>query len=217
MKVFIISGGSLSAPFIHEQLEKEKPDAVIAADRGLTFCHEQQIRPDWIVGDFDSAGQDILELYRREGTVPIDIWQPEKDFTDTDIALRKAVSLGADEVILFGATGTRLDHTLSNIYNLCGCALAGIRACIVDPNNRIRMLTGGEYRIRKDEQFGSRISFFPFRGDVTGLTLRGFKYPVTDMFVEQGDGGRFVSNEITDEEAVILWKSGILLLMETRD
>ncbi len=217
MKVFIISGGSLSAPLIKEYLTEEKPDAVIAADRGLVFCYEQKIRPDAIVGDFDSTDPEIVALYRRDGSIPIDTYRPEKDLTDTDIALRKAVRMGADQVFLFGATGTRYDHSLSNIFNLCSCALAGVRASIIDPYNRITMLTGGEYRIRREAQFGSRISLFPFRGDVSGLTLCGVKYPVTDAFLEQGDGGHYVSNEIIGDEAVILWRSGILLLMETRD
>lgn len=217
MKIFIISGGSLCPSFIRDYMAADRPDAIVAADRGLVFCHEQQIRPDAIVGDFDSTDPAVVGQYRRDGGIPIDTYRPEKDLTDTDIAIRKAVEMGADRVVLFGATGTRCDHTLSNIFNLYSCAAAGIRASIVDPHNRITMLTGGEYRIRREEQFGNRISLFPFRGDVTGLTLRGLKYLVTDALVEQGDGGHYVSNEITGDEAVILWRSGILLLMETRD
>lgn len=217
MKLCIISGGALQAPFVKRYLKKWRPDCILAADHGLAFCHEQGIRPDYIVGDFDSTAPEIVQAYRKDGTIPIETYRPEKDMTDTDIAIRKAIELGAGQVILFGATGTRLDHTLSNIYNLLSFCEKGISASIADPYNRITMLAGGEFRLPRAEQFGDRISLFPFREEVTGVTMTGVKYPVRDARLVFDNGGMFVSNEITEQEAVISWKSGTLLLMETRD
>lgn len=217
MKLCIISGGTIQPSFVKQYLKTWKPDCILAADHGLAFCYEQGIRPDYVVGDFDSTDPEIVQACRDDVTIPVETYLPEKDMTDTDIAIRKAVSLGADQVILFGATGTRMDHTLSNIYNLLSFCERGIPASIVDPYNRITMLAGGEYRLSRQDQFGNRISLFPFREEVTGVTLSGVKYPVRDARLVFDNGGMFVSNEITEQEAFIFWKSGTLLLMETRD
>ena len=217
MKICIITGGTIEPDFALEYLGSWQPDCIIAADHGLAFCHEQGIAPDFIVGDFDSTEPEILSAYRDDGTVPIDIYPAEKDMTDTNIAIHRAVDLGAEEVIILGASGTRLDHTLSNIFCLRPLCRAGVRASIVDANNRVTMLEGGEHRLRREEQFGNRISFFPFQETVKGVTLRGVRYPVDDAEITFDNGGMFVSNEITEEEAQIRWKSGVLLMMETRD
>ena len=145
MKLCIITGGNIESSFVRDRLAEEHPDCILAADHGLVFCRREQIVPDYIVGDFDSTDPEIVRYYREDGSIPIDTYQPEKDFTDTDIAIQKAIALGADEVILFGATGSRLDHTLSNIWNLSAFCREGIKACIEDPHNRITMLPGREY------------------------------------------------------------------------
>lgn len=228
LKAVILSGGRLERETVLEQIGAIKPDCIIAADKGLEFCYNEGIRPDHIVGDFDSLNPEIIEWYRCEGKIPIDTYRPEKDMTDTDIAMEKAVHLGADAIYLFGVTGTRLDHTLSNIFNLYKLHAQGIRGEIIDAHNRIYIPTekncpDGTARparqavIKKSQQYGRFVSLFPLRGTVTGLTLTGFKYPVQDADMVQGDGGLFASNEITAEEGVIRWKNGTLLVMETRD
>lgn len=217
MKACIISGGHVEAALVKAYLSREPSACILAADHGLVFCHEQHIRPDYIMGDFDSTDPDIVRQYREDGSIPIETFRPEKDLTDTDIAIQKAISLAPEEVVLFGATGTRFDHSLSNVYNLYSFCRAGIPASIEDAHNRITLLDGGAYRLPGEKQYGDRISLFPFGGEVTGLTLEGVKYPVTDATLTLADGGRFVSNEITGTEAVITWKKGILLLMETSD
>lgn len=217
MKAVIITGGSIEDAFALSYLNVIKPDFLIAADSGLEFCSRAEIRPDHIVGDFDSGREEIVRKFREDGTIPIDTYNPVKDMTDTDIALEKAAALGADEVHFLGATGTRLDHTLSNIFNLRKLRERGIRGVIVDAHNRITMPSGNMVEIGREAQYGTAISLFPFRGIVEGLTLTGFQYPLTEAVLEPGDGGLTVSNRITAETAVVTWKKGILILMETRD
>ena len=118
MKAVIIGGGSLDADFSLSYVKQEKPDMLIAVDRGLSFCHEAGLRPDVILGDFDSVDPAILEGYRQEGIVPIDTYDSHKDYTDMELGMRKALELGCSQAILLGATGTRLDHTLTNIQCL---------------------------------------------------------------------------------------------------
>lgn len=219
MNAVIFTGGTIDAAVVRHYWEKGRPDVVIAADRGLEFCHANNIRPDYIVGDFDSIRPEVIAWYRGQKNIPVDTYRPEKDMTDTDIALEKAISLGADRVTFFGATGTRLDHTLSNIFNLCLLKDQGIRGQILDAHNRIYLPLGKKLVLRRSELFGTSVSLFPVRGEVSGLTLQGFKYPMKNGVLRQGDGGLCVSNCLGEQsgEGRIQWESGDLLVMETRD
>ena len=217
MKTVIISGGTIQDGFALDFLKKLQADCILAADRGLEFCYRNQIEPDYILGDFDSIDPQIIDYYRSQTRIPIYTFNPVKDSTDTDIATRKAVELGAGEIYFLGATGTRLDHTLSNIYNLSLLRQQGIRGTLVDAYNLITMPLGHSTVLSREKQFGKFISCFPFRNEVKGLTLEGFKYPLQDYTLELGDGGLSVSNEIVEEEARIRWRAGILVVMQSRD
>jgi thiamine pyrophosphokinase len=119
------------------------------------------------------------------------------------------------ELTVLGATGTRLDHVLSNI-DLLGIGIendVGIE--IVDEHNRIRMINQSMV-ISKKEQFGTFISLIPYTEKVKNLTLTGFKYNLTD-FTMGGFGSLGISNEIVDDVAEIVFKEGILLVIESRD
>nr|WP_027870235.1 thiamine diphosphokinase [[Eubacterium] cellulosolvens] len=217
-RAIVLSGGNIDRSTAMRLLEIEKPDLVIAADRGLAFCDACGIRPDAIVGDFDSLehAQTLVERYRAMG-IPIEEYRPEKDMTDTDIALEKAVAAGATDIFFLGATGTRLDHTLSNIFNLYKLRQRGITGVIVDANNRITMPCGKKIQMKRSEQYGRYLSFFAFNGAVTGLTLRGLKYPLDHAVLRPADGGLAVSNEFAEETAEITYEDGVLIIMETRD
>ena len=93
MKTLIITGGMIEVDFALSFIQELKPDYILGVDRGLQFCYEHDIRPDYIVGDFDSLPGEILERYRQEGEIPIRTYNPVKDATDTKIALDKACLL----------------------------------------------------------------------------------------------------------------------------
>ena len=194
MKHFvIISGGTIDDSFADRWFEEEKPDAVIAADAGMEYLYRSHRVPDVIVGDFDSVGTEALAYFK---TLP-------------------AIRRGAERITLLGATGTRLDHVLGNI-ELLGIGLkAGIPIQICDAHNRIRMIDRGMTLARK-EQFGTYVSLIPYTECVEHLTLKGFKYPLTDACL-RGFCSLGVSNEIVADTAEISFESGILLVVESKD
>ena len=63
MKTLIINGGTIEDAFALSYIERVKPDCILAADRGMEFCYRNQIKPDVILGDYDSADKTILEAY----------------------------------------------------------------------------------------------------------------------------------------------------------
>ncbi|SCG87127.1 Thiamine pyrophosphokinase [uncultured Clostridium sp.] len=211
----IISGGSLDPDFALAFLREEKPELLIGADRGICFLKEKGIHPTHIVGDFDSASGEALEYFKQFPEIPIRTFNPVKDFTDTAIAMELAMEEGADRIYILGGTGTRLDHVVANI-KLLSHALERKKECILmDAHNRIRLIDQ-PLTIEKKKQYGKYVSLFAFGGQVKGLTLRGFFYPLTEYDME-AENPLGVSNEITAENGEISFLSGKLLVMESKD
>ena len=215
-RIIIISGGELNEEFVLSILEKEENQYVIGVDRGMEFLCRHQILPNYIVGDFDSVKKEIGDYYRNETDVPIREYNPVKDASDTEIAIRLAMTLGGRELLILGATGTRLDHVLANLGLLSMGKEQGVRIAIADQWNYITLAESGTI-LHREEQFGKYVSFFTVGGDVTGLTLRGFKYPLNGYHLTVEDSGLTVSNEISEETAEILYESGQLLMIMSRD
>jgi len=203
-RCIIISGGVFGpVP------EKQPGDFIIACDRGYVYCERLGLTPDLFIGDFDSYSGAVAPGVAVERLIP------EKDDTDTESAIRLAIRRGAERITLLGATGTRLDHVLGNI-ELLGIGLkAGIPIQICDAHNRIRMIDRGMTLARK-EQFGTYVSLIPYTECVEHLTLKGFKYPLTDACL-RGFCSLGVSNEIVADTAEISFEGGILLVVESKD
>ena len=215
MKYVIISGGHIDNAFALDWLEQNDYDCMIAADSGMDFLHRNEIVPDIIAGDFDSADTDSVAYFQGLNNVHIIKLNPVKDDTDTEFVIREAICRGATEITVLGATGTRLDHVLANV-NLLGIGLEeDVSIQLVDRHNRIRM-TSSSLEIRREEQFGSYVSVLPVKGDAKGVTLEGMKYPLgnADVACFSSLG---VSNEIVEEKARISVEQGVLLVIESRD
>lgn len=215
MRVLIISGGHIDDVFALDWMKKNIYDCIIAADSGMNFLHRNRIVPDIIAGDFDSVNDDSLDEFSSLSDVEMLRLNPIKDDTDTEFVIREAIRRGATEITLLGATGTRLDHVLANVY-LLGIGLEeGVQIQIVDTHNRIRMIQDSLV-VAKEEQFGEFVSVLPVKGDATGVTLEGMKYPLQDAdincFSSLG-----ISNEIVEEKVKISVKQGTLLVIESRD
>ena len=214
-KCVIVSGGSIDDSFAIQMIEKQKPDCVIGVDSGLNFLYRNEIMPTHIVGDFDSVDPRVIEYYKKEVRVPIREFDPVKDATDTEIAVRLAIELGAQELWILGATGTRLDHVYGNIQILKLALDHGIQAWIVDEYNRIS-LWSKEVRLTDQDSFGQYFSIFPFGEVVEEVSIRGAKYPLTHYRMTNQES-RCVSNERIEEEVVITFSEGVLILMETAE
>ncbi len=211
----IITGGSIDEPFVLQKIKEKKPKYLIAVDRGLLFCYQNQIRPTHIVGDFDSVPKEVIAYYREHTDIEIRTFNPVKDASDTEIGLRLALEIGAKEIWLLGATGTRLDHVMANMQILKIALDANVKAYILDSHNQIS-LYNGKIILEKEKQYGSYFSVFPLGGIVEGLTIRGAKYPLEKYRLFPYDS-LCVSNEVQEEKVEITFSDGMLILMETRD
>lgn len=198
----IVSGGDIQSDFalyfLKKNIEKAGRENIrlIAADRGLEFFLDYLILPDVVIGDFDSLSEDgknflemqnedipyggMLEwkLQKGEGkVVEVVRLRPEKDDSDTQSAMNYAIQNGAKEIVILGVTGNRVDHLMANFGLLILAQKQDTEVALADRYNYMKLIPSGTI-LKKAEQFGKYVSFFPLGGDVTGLTLEGFKYPL---------------------------------------
>ena len=218
MHTLIISGGTIDTDFALDLLKKEKFDHIIGVDGALKFCKEQNIVPTRIVGDFDTIHKEILDEYRQIPSILWDVHKPEKDETDTELAINTAVKLGCDQLVILGATGGRLDHEWSNVHLLKTCLDQNVDACLLDRQNKVFLIAPPGRAFAREEAFGKYVSFIPMTSQVKGITLEGFKYPLKDKSFSIGiEAGRMISNELEEKTAELHFTEGILICMETRD
>ena len=214
-RCLIITGGKLDLSFAGSFLEQETFDKIIAVDAGLEAVKALGLEPDMVVGDFDTVKPGILQYYRQKEHIIWDTHQPEKDETDTELALRTAMEAGVSDMVILGATGGRLDHSIGNIHLLYACLQKGVKASIVDEKNRLYILAQGK-TYRSSETWGKYISFLPLTEEVHGITLKGFKYPLTNRDIRIGTS-LCISNELEAETGTITFRDGVLICVESHD
>lgn len=211
----IVTGGRVSLSFAKNFLQNRQYDQVIAVDSGLDILNELQMVPDDIVGDLDSVDPAVLSAFQKLPGIHFEIHRPEKDETDTELALLTAASAGCDSVDLLGALGGRMDHAIGNIQLMYQFHQRGMNIVIYDAQNKMYLLDQG-MTFRKEELYGKYLSFLPMTEIVTGLTLRGFKYPLENKTIHLGTS-LCISNELSQEEGQMAMESGVLLCVEALD
>ncbi len=205
--VFIVTGGELGDPtFLREQTAALKPEAVIGADRGARHLRAAGIVPTLIVGDMDSLDTESAKRYKALGCRFIR-HPREKDETDTELALREAFGMAPSEVWIWGAMGYRIDHTLANLSLLVQGAEQGIAVKLIDEWCEVFLVTR---RTALVGETGQTVSLFPFAGDVTGVTLTGFEYPLTKAVLAVGHP-RGTSNRLAAGRGIIEIDRGCLV------
>lgn len=211
MKTLIISGGDVTKQILENTLKNSNFDNIIAVDKGLEILNKCKIQPNYIIGDFDSVNKNLIQKYENNKIIKLN---PEKDFTDTHMAIKLALKLKSDYITTIGAIGTRMDHTIANIHILKECIERKITCEIIDKNNKIILIDKPCYiNLEKEYKY---ISLIPLTTKVTGVTLKGFKYPLKNSTLSIGESIG-VSNEQIEQKAKIELKKGILICIKSRD
>lgn len=204
MRAIIFSGGTVrDFDFVKETVKID--DFLIGADSGASHIAKIGRIPDVLVGDMDSIGE---EPFGRE-IIRLNVM---KDETDTEAAVRLAIEKGADRIVIIGATGTRIDHSLANILLLKQLYDKKIDAVICDERNEVR------YTEESFEICGSRgelLSLIPLTRTLVERT-EGLLYELKHEYLEFGTS-RGVSNVLTAKRAAVKLVSGALLVIKSRD
>lgn len=179
-----------------------KQDYVIAADKGLDNLNKIGIKPDVIIGDFDSLG--FVPSGENIKRLPV-----EKDDTDVGFAVNYAFELGYKEFVIYGAIGGLLDHTVANLQLSAYISSKGGKSVFVGDNVFVTSITNDTLKISNGK---GRLSVFALSDKAEGVFLSGLKYPLENAVIEN----TFpigVSNEFTDKSAKIAVKNGTLLIV----
>lgn len=211
MKVLIIAGGVFpSVKLLEEELKSSS--VVICADSGANGLYSNNVTPDILMGDFDSISKEALKYFEEKGCA-IDKYPKEKDLTDSEIALKKALELGAKEIVFLGCTGHRLDHVMGNLGLLAKCCELNVEAYIKDDNNTIFAV---KKPVKLKGSLGELFSLCSFGDFVDNLSVKGAKYELNNYLLRIGDP-RTISNEFFHEEVDITFSSGMLIIIKSRD
>jgi len=184
----------------------ENADLIVACDKGYQYAEEAGVRPQLLVGDFDSY----------TGALPADIpildLPVEKDDTDTMAAIRYAVQEGYSEIVLYCALGGRLDHLLGNVQSAVFAVERGCRVRIIDTDNLLYFFTGGALTLPPRE--GWSLSLLSLTDRCENVSVTGVKYPLRDAALTNGFPIG-VSNEWSGE-AQISVGGGVLLVVMSK-
>jgi thiamine pyrophosphokinase len=201
LRAVIFANGSLEAP-----VALLPGDFIIAADGGARHCLRLGLVPAVVIGDLDSLTPADLEALIALGTTVLK-FPVRKDFTDLELALKHARSIGADEILILGALGERWDQTLTNVALPAVFPELDIR--LVDGNQELYYLRAGE-TITIIGRRGDILSLVPLGGAAKGITTAQLEYPLQGENLALGST-RGVSNVLLANEAQITLREGILL------
>ncbi len=199
-KCVIISGGEYSPPLL-------EGDCVIACDKGYSYALRAGLKPDLVVGDFDSCTDEL------PSDIPVLRYKKEKDDTDTMLAVRYALERGFRELLLLCALGGRLDHCLANLQCAAFAAERGADVSILSEDTRIYLLRSGTKELPRLEGFS--LSVLAHSERCLGVTLRGVKYPLTDATLESSVP-LGVSNAWSGDRATVTVADGTLMIVLSR-
>jgi thiamine pyrophosphokinase len=211
MKCVIIANGDL------EYSEKStgiirNGGLIVCADGGTRHLKALGLLPHIIIGDFDSVlPEDIL--YFKEKKIKFISHPSRKNETDTELCVSWALLNHATDITLLGATGTRLDHTLANVFLLKKLAGLGISARIIDKHNTIHAVTD---KIELKGRPGDLLSLLPITERAAGITIKGLEYPLADATVEMGSS-LGISNVFKETTALVSVGEGALMVIQSKD
>ena len=185
----IVSAGELrdyarARDFLHEG------DFFVFCDGGLAHADGLGIKPDLVVGDFDSCDAGVLAKWHDSCKI---VQLPrEKDDTDTLFAVKLALEKGFDDFLLLGAMGGRFDHALGNVSILLYLQGLGKKALLVDDYS-VMQIAGSEPLLIEDSC--SYFSVLTVAGDVSGVNIKNAKYPLENASLSS-DFQLGISNEV---------------------
>jgi len=180
-------------------------DAILCADGGANYAYEIGLKPACIIGDLDSIKPEVKKFYET-CQVEFHKYSPHKDFTDMQLVLSSALELGADEIVMLGTLGKRLDHTLANLYSGIDLVRKGIKLSHYTPECCIHIINQD---ITIEGQPGDIVSVLTLTDEAHGVIEIGFEYAPTSTSMENSKPYA-ISNVLVAQQGIIGVQSGVL-------
>ncbi len=210
MRIVIIANAPMLKLPLYRNLVGDK-DLVVCVNGGVRNALALGFEPQIAIGDMDSMEVALRDRLQEEGCRFVE-YPSRKDETDLELAVRYALSQGASELIMLGALGGRVDHTLANVMLLALPELERVKVRLVEGDQEVFLI--------RDEtviegQPGDILSLLPLSGDVVGIYTERLAYPLHDGTLKFG-AARGVSNSLTAPRARVRVGRGLLLAVHHR-
>lgn len=211
MKCIIIANGDLEYTSDICRLIRDA-QLIISADGGARHLRVLNILPHILIGDFDSISPADKQFFKKKQIKTL-AFPSRKNHTDSELCVSWALENNATDITLLGVTGTRLDHTLSNIFLLKTLSQQNIPARIINKNNEIHIVTSFLELKGQPKDF---LSIIPVTEKATGITLKGLEYPLVNATLEMGSC-LGISNSFTGRVASVSIREGVLIVIKSSD
>lgn len=189
----------------------QEDDYILCADGGTRHASSLDLRPDLVIGDLDSADKGYLQQLETYA-VPIEHYPRDKNETDLELAINKAIELNPSEIIIVAALGGRLDQTLANISLLSNAYLA---TCNVRLDDGVEEIFFCRDQVAVKGRSGDIVSLIPWGVPVHGIQTEHLKWQLSNETLHP-EKTRGISNEMTDDVATVKIESGLLLIVHRR-
>lgn len=196
---YIVGAGECKKLYINE----DNKAYIIAADGGLKYLENEGIKPDLVIGDFDSL--EYIPTHENRIRLP-----KEKDVTDMYAAVNEGMKMGFKTFIIYGAMGGRFDHSIANCQLLNHIVKSGCKGIIVENDYAVTSIHNSNIKFGKD--FKGLISIFSSGTTSKDVSIQGFKYEVTDIELTY-DYPLGTSNEFVGCEGIVTVGDGTLLII----
>ena len=186
-------------------------DHIICADGGTRHASVLDLKPALVIGDMDSTDSGLLQKLQADG-VPLELFPRDKNETDLELAINRAIQLNPKEIIIVAALGGRLDQTLANIALLSDLRLSTFNVRLDDGVEEIFFCRNqAEVKGRS----GDIVSLIPWQGDVSGVQTKNLRWALDNETLHP-EKTRGISNEMTADVASIKISKSLLLIVHTR-
>lgn len=203
MKGLIVGSGNLGSGELLKS-QSLRADKIICADGGIRYFKQSQIIPDLVIGDLDSATEDeVAWIYEK--AISIEQYPMEKDATDMELCIKYLVNNGYNDIVILGGIGTRLDHTLANLFTVQKFVEYGVKIKMADDINEYFVVDKGMSIPKKENQF---CSIIPMNSTEVIVTLKGFHYNLNGRVLKFGET-MGVSNYVEENFGHIIVEKGI--------
>lgn len=187
-------------------------DAIVCADGAAQVLLKSNHPPTVIVGDMDSLKPDAYK-WADALDIPMERHKPDKDQTDGELALDKALGLGAKSLLILGGHGGRSAMFLANLKLLRACHDQGIDASMVGRGESIRYVGAGQEHVWAGRA-GATLNLLSVDGDAK-VTLEGTQFGLKDQVLPRKSAVG-VSNRITADAAKLKVHAGTVLAVVER-
>ncbi|MDO5027149.1 MAG: thiamine diphosphokinase [Tissierellia bacterium] len=209
-KALLLAGGNIADLELVSAYLDEMTD-IICVDRGCDYALKNNLDIDLALGDFDSIDSNNYKSIEKKGLRKL-TFNADKDFTDMELAIDYCLDNDYKKIYLFGALGTRMDHSMANIFFLYKYKDSFDDMVIIDQTNIIFLVKD---RAIIQEKKGYNLSFIIASGSPK-ISLEGVKWPLKEFDMVLGDS-LTISNKITDKEAFVQIQGGFVFCFLSKD